>query len=156
MGTAGAKVTVASKLPMALEMQCCKAVKQNVPGIGGMREQKVFYKTGEMHVINGTAYPNGQVPAGMAAKPQMIAGAALTFNVSKDLFDAWMIENAESSVVKNKLIWADEKVDDVKAVAKENKAVDSGLGPLVPDTDRRMPRKIVGRQARALAESEAE
>ena len=118
--------------------------------------EDVWYKTGKVITINGTSYPNGQVPEGMHDRPQMATGAALTFGVDKDFFEKWLSENRDTAMVQNNLIYAADKTETVKAKAKEFKAVDSGLGPLVPDNDRRMPKKIVGRQARALAESEAE
>ena len=62
MGTAGAKVTVASKLPMSFEMQCCKKRVEQRRHQGEVWREEVFFKDGPMHVINGYSYPNGQVP----------------------------------------------------------------------------------------------
>ena len=84
---------------------------------------------------------------------QWFAGFALTYNVDADLFTAWLAENQDSAMVKNRLIFAydSSKTDAVRGTAKEGKDVDSGLGPLVPDVDRRMPKKTaVGSQTTAL------
>jgi hypothetical protein len=114
-------------------------------------------RTLDGHVINGTAYPNGNtVPENMPPRPQMATGYALTHNVSKDLFDSWLAENKDSAMVKNRLVFAYEKTDSVKDAAKDCKGVDSGLGPLIPDADRRMPKKLVGPQTRSLPEAEPE
>ena len=39
----------------------------------------------------------------------MVAGYALTHNVSKDLFDAWLIENKDSAMVKKRLVFGYEQ-----------------------------------------------
>jgi hypothetical protein len=156
MGTAGAKVTVASKLPFKLEMQCCskRVVQQKHQGQAWREE--VFFKSGPSHITNGIAYPSGTVPEGMPPPPQLATGFALTHDVDKDLFDAWMEENKDSAMVKNRLVFAFEKIDSVKDKAKNYRSLDSGLGPLTPDAgDRRMPKKLLGgAQARTSPESE--
>ena len=145
MATAGAKVTVASKLPMAFEMQACTKHEQKVKTGNTTWVEEVFSKSGKMAVINGIAYPNGQAPEGFHDKPQMASGAALTFGVDKDLWDAWLEQNKDSAMVRNGLVFAHEKSESVKAKAREHKDLNSGLGPLTPDNDRRMPKKISSR-----------
>ena len=155
MATAGAKVTVASELPMSFEMQCCKKRVEQRRHQGEVYTEEVFFKDGPIAIINGYSYPNGgTVPEGFRPRPKMVAGYALTHNVSKDLFDAWMLENKDSAMVKNWLVYGYEQIDTVQGKAREGGDVDSGLGPLTPDTDRRWPRKVVNRQMRALPESD--
>ena len=62
----GAKVTVASKLPMKLEMQCCKKRVEQRRHQGELWNEEIFHKAGPMVVIQGTAYPNGDAAAGHA------------------------------------------------------------------------------------------
>jgi hypothetical protein len=155
MGSSGAKVTAASKLPMRLEMQCSVKRTQMRRHQGETWQEETFFKDGPVAIIEGTAYPVGQVPDGMRPRPRVVVGYALTPNVSKDLYDAWAKENADSALIRNKLIFAYEQRDAVEGAAKDLKDIDSGLGPLIPDTDRRWPRKIANsRQARVPPESE--
>jgi hypothetical protein len=156
MGTAGAKVTVASRLPFKLELQTCSKRVVQAKHQGQAWREEEYYKSGPIAIINGTAYPNGTVPANMPPQPQLATGFALTHGVPKDLWDAWFEENKNSAVITNRLVFAFEKVDSVQGMARENKSADSGLGPLTPDSgDRRMPRKLIGQpQARSAPESE--
>jgi hypothetical protein len=154
MATAGAKVTVASKLPMSFEMQCCtkRTVQMKNGNTAWVEDQ--WTKSGKVVVINGTAYPNGQLPEGMPDRPQMANGSALTFGVDKDFFDAWMEQNKDTSMVKNHLIFAATTTEGVKAKAREFKDIQSGLQALTPDNDRRMPKKLVtGHLAKGEAEA---
>ena len=155
MGTAGAKVTVASKLPMSFEMQTCRKRVEQRRHQGEVYTEEVYFKDGPIAIINGYSYPNGgTVPEGFRPRPKMVAGYALTHNVSKDLFDQWMIENKDSAMVRNRLVYGFEQIDTVQGKAREGTDVDSGLGPLWPDNnDRRMPKKVINRQMRAPPES---
>ena len=150
----GATVTVASKLPMKLELQCCSKRTLQRRAQGVVWQEVEYYKSGPAVVIEGTSYPVGTPPPNMPPRPRMESGYALTFGVSKDLWDQWLLENKDSAVVKNKLVFAYEKADSVKGQAKDGKDLDSGLGPLRPDdNDRRMQKKVIGRQAKPLPES---
>jgi hypothetical protein len=156
MGTAGAKVTVASRLPMRFEMQTCKKRIEQRRHQNQCWREEIYFKDGPMHVINGTAYPNGTVPEGFPPRPEMVAGYALTHGVDAYLYDAWAIENKDTDMLRNKLVFAFEKLDSTKGMAKDCKDLDSGLGPLVPDTDRRMPKKMIGAQTTRLSQSDPE
>jgi hypothetical protein len=149
----GATVTVASKLPFRLELQCCVKRTQQRRFQGEVWTEEVYFKDGPIVTINGTAYPNGQVPEGYRPRPKTVGGYALTPNVPKDLFDAWLAENKDSAMIKNRLVFGYEQKDAVDGRARENTDVDSGLGPLIPDSDRRMPKKVIGRQTRSLPEA---
>lgn len=73
MGTAGAKVTVASKLPFRLEMQTCAKRVEQRRHQGQCWKEEVYFKCGPLHVINGTSYPNGgTVPEGYPPRPTMV------------------------------------------------------------------------------------
>ena len=145
MATAGAKVTVASKLPMALELQLCDKRTTQVRNGNNSWNEEVFVKSGKIVTINGTAYPAGQPPEGMPDRPSMIAGAALTPGVDKAFWDAWLAQNKDTPMVKNGMVFAHEKIDAVKGKARDAKNVLSGLDPINPKGDRRMPRKLKGK-----------
>ena len=150
----GATVTVASKLPMKLELQCCSKRTLQRRAQGVVWQEVEYYKSGPAVVIQGTSYPVGTPPPNMPPPPRMEGGYALTFSVDKDLWDEWAKENADSAMIKNRLVFAFEKTDTVKGKAKEGGDVDSGLGPLIPDADRRWPRKAINaRQSRMPPES---
>ena len=153
MSTAGAKVTVASKLPMSFEMQCCTKRVQKFKNQGMVWEEELFSKDGPIVIIAGTGFPVNPPENFTRDRPETVAGAALTHGVDKAFWDRWLDENKTSPMVVNGLIFAHEKVDFVKGKARENKALKSGLDPLVPDNDPRMPKKLVAAErGRANAE----
>lgn len=154
---AGAKVVVASKMPMALLLQLCKFQDVRLPdGRGGYFTEKNAVKVGPVVRINGTAYPRGEPPEGFRDRPEMVAGCALTRGVDKEWWDKWVEQNAEAPYVKSGLLFAFEKTEAVRAQARERADLDSGLGPIVPARDGviqdpRMPRPIKGIELRGEA-----
>jgi hypothetical protein len=144
-GSAGAKVVVASKLPMAIELQLCTPRRVQMKSGNNAWVEEVYSKSGPIVTIAGTAYSNGQVPEGMPSRPQMVAGCALTFGVDKEFFERWLADNADQPMVKNRMIFAHEKLDQVRGLAQETVKSLSGLGALTPDNDRRMPKKLTNR-----------
>src|ERR1700681_1935653 len=140
---AGGKVTVCSKLPFALELQLSEPTKVKMRYKQESWDEQVFAKTGPIVVIQGNNYPIGAPPEGAVwpDRPQIVGGYALTFGVDADFFEAWLEQNKTPDMVRNKMVFAQEKVEDAKAEAIENKSRDSGFGPLKPDSDKRMPKK---------------
>ena len=140
---AGGKVVVCSKLPFALELQLCEPANIQMRYKQESWVEQVWNKTGPIVVLQGTNYPIGAPPEGVVwpDRPQMASGCALTFGVDADFFEQWLEQNKNSDYVKNKMIFAQEKIEDAKAEAAENKSRDSGFGPLRPDNDKRMPKK---------------
>jgi hypothetical protein len=102
---AGQTVTVACKLPAGLCL--------DMPG-----KDRV--------IIKGNAFFKGETP-----DYPIQNGAALTFGVDKDFWDAWLNRNKELSVVRQRLVFAHEK--DTAGQAKEFKEIKSGLERLDPD-----------------------
>lgn len=137
-------VTVASKLPMSIEIQLCKPSTRTSTGQYGSVVETVQVKTGAVHVIRGTGYPRGEAPEGFPERPQMIkdagGGYALTPNIPADFWAAWLEQNAETDMVRNGIVKAQADLDSLAADAKDHAAIDSGLGPLNPKGDRRNPR----------------
>lgn len=143
--SAGAKVVVASRLPMALEMQHCEKRSVQMKNGNNAWVEDVYTKVGPIVIIAGTAYPNGQIPEGMPVRPEMAGGAALTAGVDAEFFARWLAQNERSPMVMNGLVFAHESIDRVKGIARETKDVQSGLQALNPKSDTRMPKKITGK-----------
>lgn len=139
-------VTVASKLPMNIEIQLCKPHTAAITGQFGSTKETVLRKEGAVHIIRGNAYPNGQAPKGFPRRPDLIedshGGYALTPNVPADFWAAWLEQNADTDMVRSGMIKAQPDLDSLAADAREHEDSDSGLGPLNPDGDRRNPRPI--------------
>lgn len=151
----GAKVVVGSKLPMALDLQLCESRTEVRQDRGVTWKEEVFYKTGQVYTINGTAYPVGAPPEGVeyAPPPEMKAGVALTFGIPAEFWDKWVKQNENTDMVRNGLVFAAAKRDGVVGQARETRDVQSGLGPLRPnatgkDKDPRMPKKVANRLIR--------
>lgn len=122
----GRLVTVACNLPNGLILQACEFREENVPVMGGgFRLEKMGRKVGPAVTVFGNAKPFGG-----EAKARVVAGYALTENVDADLWEKWLAQNAESDVVKNKLIFAYERPGETEHEAKEHKGLRSGLEPM--------------------------
>jgi len=137
-------VTVASKLPMNLQLQLCQPRSGRVTGQFGSVEETIFVPTGKTYVIRGTAYPVNKPPKGFPKRPDMIedeaGGYALTPNIPADFMEEWMTQNASTDMVISGIIKVQADLDSLMADAAEHAKLDSGIGPLNPDGDRRNPR----------------
>lgn len=128
-GHAGAKVTVACKLPHGIILRGFleREERELVMG-GGVRETKVFRPTGERQVVHGSVLPFGAVPP-----YPIVGGYALTENVSKDLWDSWVAVNKDAEIVKRRLIFAYENPNKASDEARSNVKELSGFEPIDPD-----------------------
>lgn len=137
-------VTVASAVPMNLELQLCRETTASVTGQFGSVKETVMVKTGPIHVIRGNAYPAGTVPKGFPKAPVMIDDTpyALTPKVDAEFFAEWLKQNAETDLVRNKLIRAHHSLDHLEGEALETKKVRSGLEPVDPEGDSRAPKPL--------------
>lgn len=157
---AGAKVVVASKLPMALELSLETKTIQERRFQGSIWTEEVYVPVPDTPkvTISGTNYPIGAPPPGVLwpERPRMARGAALTFNVDKDFWETWAKQKKDSPFIKNNLVAAFDNEADARAWAGEHQKQKSGLDPMIPDTDPRWPRKVSAIEARKVAQGEDE
>ena len=152
----GDKVIIACKIGVAwfeLQLQQKRRISENTQT--GVREVDIWVKTGNVVRVRGTAYPRGTPPAGFPPPPEMVLGAAITRNVDKEYWDAWVEQNKRNPIVVNRMIYAYEDFDSIRGVAKEQESVLSGLEPLNPVTadDARIP-KPTNKSVSALEKGE--
>lgn len=134
--SAGAKVTVACKMPNGLLLRVFAMETHSEPVMGGgVREAKSARQIGGTVKLNGNAVPFGKRP-----DHPIVAGYALTHGIDKEFFDKWLEQNRDSDIVKNSLVFAYDKGDSVRDAAKEHAKARSGLEPIEPDTDPRLPK----------------
>lgn len=156
-GHAGGKVFVFSKLEMALELQLCVEKMQPVRYKQEVWQEPTFVREGPVVTIVGTNYPIGAPPPDVIwpERPTMKFGYAVTPGVDQDFWESWIEQHKNDPMVKNSLIFAEEKIEDGWARARENKSRFTGLGPLQRGrdaqgnetiTDPRQPRKVGGGQ----------
>lgn len=126
LAKAGKTVTVACKLPNGLILRTFDMVKTTEPAPGGTRDFEIARPREGQVFINGS-----RTPPGVQVDHAHVGGYALTTGVDAAFFELWMKQNAESDIVRNKLIFA--HATDTAAVAKENKSRKSGLEPLDPN-----------------------
>lgn len=140
----GGTVTVACKVDLPwIDLQLCekRIVSENTQT--GPRDVTQWFPVGEVVRIRGLAYPTGIAPRGFPKPPEMVAGAALTPNVSADFWNAWLEQHKLDAMVRNGLIFAHASPSYVGDQAKERQGLRSGLQPLEPDDgDRRVVRSI--------------
>lgn len=139
--TAGAKVIVACKLGVAYyDIQLCRIDDKFEQNMQGGRTVKEATRIGGVVRLRGTAYPRGTPPTGFPERPEMINGAALTRNVDKDWFDAWLEQHKLDPIVQNKLIFAHETYDGIVGESADMSKFLSGLEPVNPSGDVRIPK----------------
>lgn len=160
---AGGTVYVFSKLAMAIELQRCEERMTKIRYKQEVWKEPCFVRAGPVYTIAGTNYPIGAPPPDVIwpERPQMVAGYAVTKGVPKNFWDAWLLQHEDDPMVKNKLLFAAEKLENGVAEARENKDRFTGLGPLQRGRDKdgnetivdpRQPKKVatqrvgVGRQ----------
>ncbi len=157
---AGAKVTVACKVPLGVILHVDERTEMTVQTNTGNRVVTEYRRGSERVHILGPAYPNGSIPEGFREKAPVTGGFALTYGVEKDFWDRWWADNADprcvpenmehkngcrcTVIVRNRMIFAYEAPADTKAAAKEASHLMSGLEPLRPDGDYRSPRPLAG------------
>lgn len=135
-------VIVACKIPTGLELQLCVSREFWEDTPTGAKKREKFVRTGKTVLIEGCGYPSGTPPKGYPERPHMVGGYALTYGVDKEFWDAWLKQNVESSFVISGQIFAHGQPESIRSNAKENKDVRSGLEPLQPDNDPRMPKAM--------------
>lgn len=122
-------VLVACKLPNGLRMRIYKEVERSEPTPMGHKMVKVWEPTGDVVVLAGTAVPFGTMP-----EDPIVNGYSLT-PVDKEFWDTYVSQNKDSEAIKNELIFAHEKQDNVVAQTKSQRkqGVVSGMEPLDPN-----------------------
>lgn len=138
-------VTVASRLPMSIEIQLCQPKSARVTGQFGSVEETVNVKVGPVYVIRGAGYPNGQTPKGFPKRPQTAGreeAYALTPGVAADFWAEWLKQNEQSDIVRNGMIFAHAQPASLDKMADEREGVRTGLEPVDPDKDPRAPKPL--------------
>lgn len=131
-------ITIGCKLPNGIILKIfeMKSKSEAVMG-GGMRDVLMAHDTGKSIKLNGNSFDQLKGPGDV----QIVKGTgfALTMGVDKALWDAWYKMNSDCDLIKNGLIFAQEKKENVSANAKDHKSVVSGFERLNP---KNMPKKL--------------
>ena len=136
---------VACKLGVRLfRIQHTEMVEKFEQNMQGGRMVKEGRPSGPAIELRGTSYPRGTVPDGYGPPPLIVDGAALNFGIDADWFDEWLRQHEKDPIVVNKLIFCHEKQDHVEGMARESREIKSGLDPVNPKSDPRMPRSNRG------------
>ena len=121
-------------------MQLCEKQRVSENTQTGPRDIDQWVRVGPVVRVRGTAYPRGTPPEGFPAKPEMVGGYALTHGIDKDFWDEWVKQHKDAPYVKSGMIMAYESVDAAKGFSRERAKELSGLEPLDPKGDGRVPR----------------
>ncbi len=130
-------VTVACKIPNGLDLRIGDFVEVTEHSPSGSVVTKQWRPRPGFVRIAGPGRRVGEDPTAPIAH-----GAALTFGVDREIFERWLEENKESDLVRNNLIFAAENRTEVSAQAREMVGELSGLEPLTPDKDQRVPKRV--------------
>lgn len=124
-------VYVACKLPNGLVLRLFDMVpkEEHVMG-GGLRKSAVAVEKGETRVtLKGFSHPQTKAP-----NCEIVEGFALTPDVNKDFFEAWMKANSGMDAVRNGLIFGHPEKASVVAYCMEYAKKRSGLERLNPES----------------------
>lgn len=122
-------VTVACKLPNGLHLRLFNMETYNEPVMGGgTREAKRAVQNGGRVTLNGFSHRFDKAP-----EWGIVGGYGITHGVDADFFKEWVAQNADSNLVKNKIVFAHGQEASIKSMAVEHKAVKSGMERLDPD-----------------------
>lgn len=131
---AGAKVFVACKMETGLRLRVFKMMKEREPSPMGPREVEVARFEREVWV-NGVGKRLEAAPS-----CEVVAGYAITAGIDKGVWDRWFVDNADSPVVENLLIFAHEDADNLRGWCRDHAETFSGTGQLSGGDDPRAPK----------------
>jgi hypothetical protein len=69
-------------------------------------------------------------------------GYALTFGVPREFAETWFKQNADIPAVQKRMIIMHDKRSELKAMTKEHAGQLTGMEPLRPGDDKRIPRGV--------------
>jgi hypothetical protein len=121
-------VTVACKMPNGLILRLYEMIEIMEPVMGGgMRPTMVArpHPDGREYTINGN-----RTPYGAQATHEISHGYGLTPGVDREFFEKWISDNKNIPAVRNGLIFAHAKADQMRGHVKEMEGVKTLLEPL--------------------------
>jgi hypothetical protein len=137
-------VTVACKIENGIVLQIYEWEMRSIQVMGGgVKEVKIAKPLPWLHRINGPARRIGQ-----DVGYQISDGAALTHGVDADKFAIWMEQNKDIDMVKNGLVFANTKVNDVVAQAHEHRSQKGDFASIDP---KNLPAEFRGKIETAVA-----
>lgn len=127
-----ATVSVCCKLPNGLDLQLCDLVENSVATVGAnVKTIKEPRRYGEIVHINGNATKFGE------PRPfEVSRGYAVTHGVDESFWNLWEKQNEGSPLLKNHIVFALVKPQEIHGKTKEYEAVRTGLEPLDKDDHR--------------------
>jgi hypothetical protein len=120
-------VTIACKHPHGLIMRIFKTTERPEPVLGGGTRMVPVSEPipGKEITIYGPGRAVGQDP-----KCLIVAGYAINTGIDRDFWDQWKAQNADSDLLKNRLVFAYATPESAQAAAREHAKTRSGLEPL--------------------------
>ena len=130
-------VSVACKIENGLVLGVFKMTDVDEPVMGGgVRVAKRAEQVGSPVVINGPRrLPHMEDPLAFASD-----GFVLTHGVDEAFMAEWMAENRDHPAVVNGLIRVHAKAGELKAMTREARDQKTGMEPLSPAGDKRVPK----------------
>jgi hypothetical protein len=122
-------VSVGCKLPAGMILQTFKMEDRSEPVMGGgVRTVKMATISDKRVRLNGWSRFVGQ-----DVSFPIVSGAGITHGVDADFFAEWLKQNADSDVVKNGFVFAQDKPGETKAQARDHVSLQTGLERIDPE-----------------------
>lgn len=140
----GEKVCIGCKIPSGLVLHLDEMVSVSVQVLGGgVRDiEQSRPIPGETIRLNGCRAPWGE-----NVGHEIKHNAGLTFNVPKAFWDKWCEDNEGSPLLENGVLTVERDRKSLVDILKDERERKSGLEPLIPDTDPRIPKNRNGKPA---------
>lgn len=133
--SAGEKVVVLCKYPAGIRIRNFKMRDSIEQGPTVARDIKIAEKIGEDILINGNACEVDKRPRCL-----FIGDYAVSQGVDKESWDAWLHDNKDSPMVRNRVIMSFSDLSKAEDAGGEHEEVRSGFEPFLTDDDPRRPR----------------
>lgn len=127
-----------------IDFEICEPTEVMQQTQTGPRPVTEWHRTGQKVRVRGTAYPRGQEPEGFQERPAMVLGYAITQNVRRDWWEQIAKQQARAEYFKSgMLIWG-ERIEELRAMAKEHEKELSGLEPVQISKDEIVDKRLPG------------
>jgi hypothetical protein len=126
----GETVFVGLKLASGLVLEAFEEYEVNTPTPMGFMKEKLNRRTGERCILKGNSANAALQKSGYLLES---GGFAITAGVPKDLFEHWCVQNKESGLVTEGLIFSADSYEDAAQEGHNRMAIRSGLEPIDPN-----------------------
>lgn len=126
-------VTMGCKVPNGVVLRLFDLVDVQLSMNGIVLTEKQAQQREGEYVLNGFSIDLGKMAGGIPPEHQIIGGFGLTSGIPRDFADEWFAQNAQSALVRNKIVFMERNENEARAHARDYASLQSGLQPVDPN-----------------------